>query len=79
MDSSSYRLTDYEGDIADMGPKAQGDYGQGVAENYSHAQGIDVEREVYFPGDDYNVRVDPYDRSTVSRMRSRQGALGFLS
>ncbi len=40
VDSSTFRLRHYERDISARGPKAIGNYGEGVAENFLRAHGI---------------------------------------
>jgi hypothetical protein len=80
LDSASYRLLGNESDIDALGGKAEGDYGEGVAEAYLKSRGLNPIRQVWLRGPRRRFRADLLDRVTRTAFEVKTGAfdLGIL-
>lgn len=80
VDSSPYRLIRNEEDIAALGAKALGGYGEGVAENYLNAIGVKTQRQVKFEGPKGIFRADLFDpkKRTIYEVKTGRFELSLL-
>jgi hypothetical protein len=80
FDSSSYRLLGNESDIDVFGGKAEGDYGEGVAEAYLRSRGLSPLRQVWLRGPRRRFRADLLDEVTRTAFEVKTGTfdLGIL-
>jgi hypothetical protein len=71
VDSRAFRLSTYKEDIVAMGVKAQGDCGEGVAQNYLASKGITTASRHTFEGKFGGCRPDLYNPLTNTAHESK--------